>query len=46
MSRKFVTRVSDSIGKIVSQKVDYIATVVQPLIYTQGDEDKSGQVGV
>jgi hypothetical protein len=46
MRRKSVSGVSDGVGEIVSQKVDYITTVVQPFVYTQVDRNQSKTVGL
>ena len=35
---KFVSGVSNSIGEIVSQKVDNIAAVIEPFVYAQCDQ--------
>ena len=34
MGRKFISREPDSTGEIAGQRVDNIATVVQPVVYT------------
>jgi len=46
MHREFVSGVPNGIGEIVGQKVDDIATIVQPLIYARGDKHQLRPIGL